>query len=81
MAAAKDGNTGHYRPETAVTEPDDAVDDANDVCLLNFDISQWAGSLLGDFKYYQNRYSVFFHGVGSFSSSFGSEANCQRQKV
>ncbi len=75
MAAAKDGNTSHYRPETAVTEPDDAVDDANDVCLPLFIISQRTGSLLGDFKCYQNWSPVCCYWVGRVGSLNGWETS------
>ncbi len=52
MDAAEDGNDQNCRPQAAGTEPNDAVDDANDVCLSHFIVSQWAGSFLGNLKYY-----------------------------
>lgn len=83
MGAAEDGNTDFYRPETAGTEPYDAMDDANDVYISQSIIPQWPGSLLGDVKYYQYYYAVFYKRVGSSGPrySYRREADCQGQKV
>ncbi len=71
MAAAEDGNAYLCRPQAGGTEPDDAVDDATDVCLLCFIISQWSGCLLAGVKCYQHRYSVLCYWMGSFDSIKG----------
>ena len=49
VGAAEDDDSACCRPQNAGSKPDDAVDDAIDVCLPYDDIPQWSGSLLGDF--------------------------------
>ena len=78
VGAAEDDDDPYCRPETAGAEPDDAVDDANDVCLSYFILSQWVGSLLGGFDQYQNCYAVFCYRVGRFGSNRGWEEGYQR---
>jgi hypothetical protein len=77
VAAAEDGNTPHHRPQAAVDEPDDAVDDAIDVWSPLFIIPQWVGSLLGDFKCYQNPYAVFRYWLGRGGFINGNQASGQ----
>ena len=49
VAAAEDDDSHGCRPQNEGSKPDDAVDDATDVCLPYDDVSQWSGPLLGDF--------------------------------
>ncbi len=65
MAPAKDGNAHLSRPQAGSAEPDDAVDDAADVCLLYLTVPQWSGSLLGDIKCYHYCNSVLYDRLGS----------------
>ena len=64
MGATEDDDDHYYRPETAGSKPDDAVDDAYGVCLHDFIIPQWLGSLLGDFKCYPDCSAVFCYWLG-----------------
>jgi len=64
VGAAKDGNGTNYRPQAAVAGQYDAMDDATDVCLLHFILSQWAGSFLGNIKCYQDWSPIFCNRLG-----------------
>ena len=71
MGTAKDGSASYLRPQAAVTEPDDAMDDAIDVWFLLLNISQWAGSLLGDFNCYQDWYPILCCRMGRLGFNNG----------
>ena len=71
VGTAEDDDVPYCRPQTTGSEPDDAVDDATDVCLSYLIISQWTGSLLGGLKCYQYCYAIFYYRVGRFGFSAG----------
>ena len=64
MGAAEDDDQHNRRPQAAGTEPDDALDDADDVRLLLAAISQRAGALLDNIECYQYRYAIHGYRVG-----------------
>ncbi len=64
VGTAEDVNAGDYRPQTAVTGEDDAVDDAAHVWFLLFIVPQWTGSLLGNVNYHQSRDAILYGGLG-----------------
>jgi len=78
VGAAEDGDTANSRRSTAGAKPNDAVDDADNVCLPLFVIPQRFGALLGNFKCYQHRYAVFCYRVGRFIEVSGGEADRKR---
>ena len=49
------------------------MDDAIDVWFLLLNISQWAGSLLGDFNCYQDCYPILYYRVGGLGFINGWE--------
>ena len=71
MGAAEDDDDTDCGPQAAGTEQDDAVADATVVCLYYIAISQWSGSLLGDFKCYQDCYPILCYRMGRLDSSNG----------
>ncbi len=81
MGAAKNGEPGGCRPQATGTEPDDAVDDADDVLRLFAAIPQWLGSLLGSVKYYHHCNAVFCYRVGSSDAGNGYQESYQGQEV
>ena len=40
------------------------MDDAADVWFHLHNISQWSGSILGDFNCHQGRYAIFYYRLG-----------------
>ena len=54
------------------------MDDATDVCLSYYDISQWAGPLLGDFQCYSDCYAVLYYRVGGLGYINGWEEGSWR---
>ena len=64
MDTTEDDDSGDDRPSAAGTKPDDAMDDADDVRLSLFIISQRSGSLLGNFDQHENRFTILFYRVG-----------------
>jgi len=73
VAATEDGNTYHCRHQAAGTEPNDDVDDATDVWLPCFIISQRPVSFLGDFKCCENLYTILCDWVGRPRSNSSKE--------
>ena len=64
MAASEDDHGSLGRPQAAVAEPHDVMDDADGLFLLFHAVPQRLGPLLGDVQYYQYGYAVFCWRVG-----------------
>jgi hypothetical protein len=74
----EDDDATNYRPQAAGSSPDNAVDVAVDVWLSQYDIPQRAGSLLGRFQRYPDRYAVFRHRLGWSGFAKSDAANTDR---
>ena len=73
VVAAEDDDHTYRRPQTAGAEPDDALDDADDVCLSDPAVSQWPGPVLGDFKCHQYCNAVLCYRLGGTGFDDGEE--------
>ena len=71
MGTAKDDVNAQSRPQTAGTESDDALDDADYVCIFHYDLSKWSGSILVVFHFNWYYYAVFCDWLGRIGDTEG----------
>ena len=73
VGAAKDGDAHQSRPAHRSTKPNDAVDDAADVHLLQLLIPGRSGNLLAGLQPVLDRCSIFRHRLGRFEPQLREE--------